>query len=242
LPVETWEDEVEQSCWDEVVAALIAEVEAEQIPRPGSPTPWRDELATWSTADLLAEMAAAERQSRSAQARVLAAVGELASRPMGAIGSDAALPTQDEFTADHVALALGVAGVSAAKRINEALLVRERYPLTFAALSSGLIGMTAVRYVLAEASAVADDRVEQVERRVLAEVGRPLGLRLGDMSADEIAGLAVDDVAVLAGHATPGPGAEVGTSRGGPGRPSGRAAGPCASGRLRHRAAAPWLR
>ena len=97
-----------------------------------------------------------------------------------------------------------MSSVAAQRRINEALLVRERYPLTFAALSAGLIGMPAVRCVLGEASAVTEDRVEQVERRVLAEVGRPLGLRLGELSADQIADLRVEDVAVLAGHATPG--------------------------------------
>ncbi len=204
LPVEAWEDEVEQPFWDAAVEALIAEVEAEQIPHAGSLTARRDELATWCTEDLLAEMSAAERESRAAQARVLAAMGELASRPVGYLVGDEGQPARSEFTPDHVALAVGVAPVSASKRINEALLVRERYPLTFAALSAGLLGMTAVRYVLAEASAVADDRVEQVERRVLAEVGRPRGLRLGDMSADEVADIPVDDVAVLAGHATPG--------------------------------------
>ena len=205
LPVEAWEDEVEQSVWDAVVEALVAEVEAEQVARPGSLSGRRDGLATWTRDELLAEMSAAERESRSAQARVLAAVGELASRPMAGMVKDKGRPTQDEFTPDHVALAVGVSsGVSAGRRINEALLVRERYPLTFAALSAGLIGMTAVRCVLGEAGAVTEDRVEQVERRVLAEIGRPLGLRLGELSADQIADLPVEDVAALAGHATPG--------------------------------------
>ena len=204
LPVEAWEDEVEQSVWDAVVEALVAEVEAEQVARPGSLSARRDELATWTRDELLAEMSAAERVSRSAQARVLAAVGELASRPMAGMVQDESRPTQDEFTPDHVALAVGVSSVAAQRRINEALLVRERYPLTFAALSAGLIGMPAVRCVLGEASAVTEDRVEQVERRVLAEVGRPLGLRLGELSADQIADLRVEDVAALAGHATPG--------------------------------------
>lgn len=204
LPVEAWEDEVEQAFWDETVESLIAEVEAEQIPQPGSFTRWREDLATWSSEDLLAEMSAAERESRTAQARVLSAMGELASRPLGDFVKETGQPTRSEFTPDQVALAVGVAGVSAAKRINEALLVRERYPLTLAALSAGLIGMTAVRYLVGEASAVADDLVEQVERRVLAEVGRPTGLCLGELSADTIASLPVDDVAVLAGAATPG--------------------------------------
>ena len=115
LPVEAWEDEVEQSLWDEVVEALVVEVEAELISRPGSLAERRDELATWSTSDLLAEMAAAERESRAAQARVLAAVGELASRPMAAFVRDERVLTQDEFTPDRVALAVGVAAVSASE-------------------------------------------------------------------------------------------------------------------------------
>src|SRR4051794_14014779 len=126
VPVEAWEEELGQSVWDDVVEALVAEVEAEPVAQPGSSTARRDELATWSRDELLAEMSAAELESRSAQARVLAAVGELASRP-----------ARDEFTAVHVALAVGGASTSGLRRVNEALVGRGGYPVGPAGVGGG---------------------------------------------------------------------------------------------------------
>ena len=113
----------------------------------------------------------------------------------------------DEFTADHLAAALGVSLRSATNRIHEAEALRD-YPRILAALGAGLVSMAGVRAFLREVSGL--DLVQHpghaaaVETHVLNQVGEPFLPVLGTWTAEGIGELPFADVAALMGAVTPG--------------------------------------
>ena len=115
--------------------------------------------------------------------------------------------SRDEFTADHLAAALGVSLRSATNRIHEAEALRD-YPRILAALGVGLVSMAGVRGFLREVSGL--DLVQHpghaaaVETHVLNQVGEPFLPGLGTWTAEGIGELPFADVAPLMGAVTPG--------------------------------------
>jgi Domain of unknown function (DUF222) len=186
--------------WDAAVLALLGEVEADGVEVASHP------MGSWGYEDLVQVIADAERASRAAIARGMLATAELSRRlPGGGWIADATRAREagvSEFAAVPLGMAMGVSQKSADIRLHEALALDDRLPRTLAALAAGIVGMPAVRVLVAETTLLDAAGAGEVESRVLNHLGGKTHPDLGRSTPAQISALPVAEVARMAGFAT----------------------------------------
>lgn len=160
---EEWEE-----CWDEpVIVADGPQVEHEH----------RWDAAASRREEILYEWrAAAEQIARwqGAQVRLLGEAMDLAFED-GTLRPDAELSVRS--LAAELACAVGVADRTVEQRMNDALVLRDRFPRTMATLSSGGMSLPHARVVADEGTRLDDDAVRARYEAVV--LGRAAGLTAG---------------------------------------------------------------
>ena len=211
---------------DPAVVGLLAEVSATPVVadavagRLGGFASWTLGLPDCAEVDLVTGLAETEYLARVASARQVCLVQEFCSRRCGtAWVGGRARGSRDEFTADHLAAALGVSLRSATNRIHEAEALRD-YPRILAALGAGLVSMAGVRAFLREVSGL--DLVQHpghaaaVETHVLNQAGEPFLPDLGTWTAEAHRGAPVRGRRPVDGCGDSGSGHDLDPPSGGP--------------------------